>query len=337
MDTLINYFNTAPAQSGGKIIFLLALALIIGSSLLAFISELTHKTSAKAGYPVLSHNITRSSWLWVTFFALGGGLIIYLPKTAPMAKSSTSMIIGPGTAIALLFFLLYHFTGKTIKNKALHAPLALFAAVSALTAATFWYLPASYDSWLGLKGGIGNNFFSWFIAQKNIAGFIHFLLDAVAVSALLFMLANAREKEKKRKQPREYYFKASAFAGSWLITVVTLQIFVLGWIFYQSFPATSRFSPPTLYWFAGMLATTLLGWLLLFKINRDGLVNYRATLIISLFFIISLSLLHFSPLHDLSATTITQNHKTEKLQTQKMPPQTESQPQADTHKSVENQ
>lgn len=339
MDTLINFLNTAPAQTGGRIIFLFSLALISGGSLLAFISELTHKTSAKADYPVRSHNITRSSWFWATFFALSGGLTLFMTKTATDPASISQTIIGLSTAVALLFFLSYHFTCKTLKNRALHAPLALIAAGSAITAAAFWYLPGSYESWLGWQNasGAGNDFFTWFISQKEIAGFIHFLLNAIAGSALLFMLANAREKENKRKQPREYYFKASSYAGGWLITTITLQIIPLGWIFYKTTSTAPLFSPPLLYWFAGMLFTLILGWILLLKINRDGLVNYRATLIIAVFFVISLSLLHFSPLQIFSTTTIRQSHTSKKIQAPKMPPQSASQPSADTHKNVEKQ
>lgn len=300
MNTLINYINSAPAQSAGKIIFLLALALILGSSLLAFISELTHKPGLNASYPIRSHNITRSSWLWAILFSLFGGIIYFLPKAATLTQSSNLMVIGICTDLSLLFFLTYHFTLKSLKSKALHAPLALLAAGSALTAAAFWFLPSTYTAWVDFNGtqGTNNELISWWLNQKNIACFIHFILNSIAVSALVFMLANAKEKEKKRKQPREYYFKASGYAGGWLMAAVTLQIIPLGWLLYN-FPTNAPqtlFSPPEVYWFAGITVSALSGWLLLAKINKDALVNYRATLIIALFFIISLSLFHFGPL-----------------------------------------
>ena len=110
------------------------------------------------------------------------------------------------------------------------------------------------------------------------------------------MLANATEKEKKRKQSRDYYFQAASYAGRWFLTAVTLQILPLGWLFYN-LTATEPgqlFSNPGIYWFSGILATALLGWLLLIKITKDGLVNRRATLIIAIFFVISLSLFHLT-------------------------------------------
>jgi len=86
MNAIINYINSPQSQSAGRIIFLLALALIIGSSLLALISELTHKATAKENYPVRSHNITRSTWLWITVFSLIGGIAIFLPKNTALTR-----------------------------------------------------------------------------------------------------------------------------------------------------------------------------------------------------------------------------------------------------------
>jgi hypothetical protein len=300
MDNFINYINTPATQSAGQIIFLLALALILGSSLLAFISELTHNAKAKAGYPVRCHNITRSTWIWVILFALVGGTIVFLPRAAIITQSISLTTAVLSAGIAVLLFLLYHFTTKLIKSKALHVPLALLAAAAAKIAATYWYLPTSFCAELDShKSPLpSNELLSSWLQSGEMANFVHFILNAIAISALLFMLANAKEKEKKRRQPREYYFKASSFAGKWLFAAVTLQILPLGWLFYNfsSGAPNVLLSPPAVYWFAGMLVFALLGWLLLIKINKDGLVNRRATFIITLFFIISLCLLHFGPL-----------------------------------------
>ena len=297
MNAIINFINTPQSQSTGAIIFLLALALIIGSSMLALISELTHKTTAKENYHVLSHNITRSTWLWITVFSLIGGTAVFLPRAAAKMSPDSIMTVGISFGVSLLFFLLYHFTAKTIKIKALHIPLALVAAAAALTAAVFWFFPSLAGSLknLGELPKTGSQI-TGDISQADIYCFIHFCLNTIAVSTLFFMLSNAREKENKRKQPREYYFKAASFAGSWLLIAVTLQILLSGWLLYLNNTANSLFTPPEVYWLAGISATALLGWLLLIKINKDGLVNYRATLIIAIFFIISLSLFHFGPL-----------------------------------------
>jgi len=306
MDNFISYINTPAAQSAGRIILLLALALILGSSFLAFISELTQQSSAKADYPVRCHNITRSTWIWVILFAVVGGTITFLPRAATITQSISLMSAVLSTGIAILLFLLYHFTTKIIKIKALHVPLALLAAAAAKIAATYWYLPASFsaglDSWK-LPLPVDELLSGW-LQSGEMANFFHFILNAIAVSALIFMLANAKEKEKKRRQPREYYFKASNFAGKWLFAAVTLQIIPLGWLLYNfsSSAPNVLLSPPAVYWFAGMVAFALLGWLLLIKINKDGLVNRRATFIIGLFFIISLCLFHFGPLKTATAT-----------------------------------
>ena len=300
MDNFINYINTPTAQTAGNIILLLALALILGSSFLAFISELTHKTSAKADYPVRCQNITRSTWIWVILFAFVGGTIVFLPRAATITQSLSLMSSVLCTGIAILLFLLYHFTTKIIKIKALHVPLALLAAAAAKIAAAYWYLPASFCTGLdNQKFPLPiNELLSGWLQSGEMANFFHFILNAIAISALFFMLANAKEKEKKRRQPREYYFKASSFAGKWLFAAATLQILPLGWLLYNfsSSAPNTLFSPPAVYWLAGMLVFALLGWLLLIKINKDGLVNRRATFIIGLFFIISLCLFHFGPL-----------------------------------------
>ncbi len=334
MENIINYINTAPAQATGKIIFLLALALILGSSMLAFISELTHKPSARVNYPVRSHNITGSTWLWIIIFSLIGGTSVYLPQTATIMHSTNPLIVGLSAGIALLLFLLYHFTSKIIKIKTLHAPLALIAACASLTAVVFWYLPATYESWMNFKKvSVSNNeLIAWCLSQEQVAYFIHFLLNSIAIAALFFMLSNATEKEKKRKQPRDYYFKASGFAGSWLFAVVTLQIIPLGWLIYNFSTNNPKvlFTPQEVYWFAGIVTSALCGWLLLIKINKDALVNYRATFIIALFFIISLNLFHFGPLGTTTTTPISSESRVEKKHLLTLPPQPDKQTKSHT-------
>lgn len=306
MSNFINYINTTPMQAAGRIIFLLSLALIFGSSLLAFISELTYKSKNRADYPVRCHNITRSAWIWIILSATVGGTIIFLPQTAVITQSASRTSAGISSIIAILLFLLYHFTSKIIKIKLLHAPLALFAAAAAKIAALFWFLPGNFVTGFDNQPSLAavNKLLAAWLQSGVIVNFVHFLLNAVAISALIFMLANAKEKEKKRRQPREYYFKASNFAGKWLLAAVTLQILPVGWLFYNfSIHAPQvLFKPPVVYWFAGLVLLFILGWLLLIKINRDGLVNRRATFIIGLFFSISLCLFHFGPFGTLTKT-----------------------------------
>ncbi len=300
MTNFINLINLTPIQAIGKIIFLLALALILGSSLLALISELTCNAKTKADYPVRCHNITRSTWIGVVLFAIIGGTIVFLPRAATISQSLSMMSAVLSSGSAILLFLLYHFTTKVIKIKALHVPLALLAAATAKIAALFWYLPTSFTSGLDCHKlpPSADTLLSEWLQSGVIANFFHFILNAIAISALFFMLANAKEKEKKRRQPREFYFKASSFAGKWLFAAVTLQVIPLGWLIYNFSDSAPNalLSPPTVYWFAGMIAFAFSGWLLLIKINKDGLVNRRATFIIGLFFIISLCLFHFGPL-----------------------------------------
>ena len=323
MDNFINYISTPAVQSAGQIIFLLAMALILGSSLLAFISEVTHNTKSGADYPARCHNITRSTWIWIILFVLVGGTIVFLPRTATITQSTSLMYSGLSAGVAILLFLLYHFTTKVIKLKALHAPLALLAAGAAKIAALFWYLPPTFTDWFnGQKlPATLNELLAKGLQPVEMANFVHFILNAVAISALFFMLANAKEKEKKRRQPREYYFKASSFAGNWLFVAATLQVIPLGWLLYNfsaSAPNT-LFSLPGVYWFTGMVAFALFGWLLLIKINKDGLVNRRATFIIGLFFIISLCLFHFGPLKQSTPTTVTATSSNNQIHKAKSP------------------
>ncbi|HIE07407.1 MAG TPA: hypothetical protein EYP64_05125 [Desulfarculaceae bacterium] len=300
MDIIINYLMIPQLQTAGAIIFLLALALLLGSSLLAFVSEIKHSSSPKSNLPTMSHNITRSTWLGVVLFSLLGGTTVFLPLYLTLMNSTPLLITGLSSSLALIFFLLYHFTAKIIKLKFIHAPLALFAAGCALGAAIFWYLPHTCAAWFAAKSHLSTteDILFWWLGRNEVACFLHFILNAVGVAALFFLLANAREKENKRKQSREYYFQAAGYAGRWLLTSVTLQILPLGWIFYNLAVANPGmlFTTPKVYWFAGILSTALLGWLLLIKITKDGLVNRRATMIIALFFIISLNLFHFGPL-----------------------------------------
>ena len=248
----------------------------------------------------MSHNITRSTWLWTLFFSILGGTTVFLPLYPTLMNSSPLLIAGLSSVSALFLFLLYHFTAKFIKPKFIHAPLALFAAGCALGAGVFWYLPHTCAAWFAAKSHLTTTeeILFWWLGRNEIACFLHFILNAIGIAALFFMLANAREKENKRKQSREYYFQAAGYAGRWLLTAVTLQILPLGWLFYNLAAANPGmlFTPSKVYWFAGILSSSLLGWLLLIKITKDGLVNRRATMIIALFFIISLSLFHFGPL-----------------------------------------
>ena len=304
---IINYLTRPQLQSAGTIIFLLALALLLGSSLMALVSEIKHKSNTKTSYPVMSHNITRSALIWIVLFGFLGGSVVFLPNSPSLTKSTPLSIIALCSTLALCFFLLYHFTAKVLRKKFLHAPLALFAAGSALGAAIFWYLPQTCAAWFQAEGHLATTkeVFFWWLGRNEIAYFLHFFLNSAGIAALFFMLANAAEKEKKRKQSRDYYFQAADYAGRRLLTAATLQILPLGWLFYNQTAANPAllFTSPGVYWFAGMLSTALLGWLLLIKITKDGLVNYRATMIIALFFIVSLSLFHFSPLMPVNSTS----------------------------------
>ena len=303
MDIAIKYLSTPLLQTAGTIFFLLALALILGSSLLAFISEIKFNSDLKSNLSAMSHNITQATWLWIILFTLFGGITIFLPLYRTIMHSTTTtthLIAGVCAALALFFFLVYHFTAKFIKIKLIHAPFALFATGCALGAAIFWYLPHTCAAWFAAKNQLAttNELLFWWLGRNEIAGFLHFILNAVGIGAIFFMLSNAGEKEIRRKRSREYYFQASGYAGRLLLTSVTLQIIPLAWLFYNLAVTKSGllFTSPNFYWLTGIVATAVFGWLLLIKITKDGLVNHRATMIIALFFIISLSLLHFGPL-----------------------------------------
>ncbi len=308
-----NYLNMPKVQTAGTFIFLLALALLLGASMLAFVGEVKDKSSTRNNFPIMSYNITRSTWIWIFIFAISGGTTVFLPQTATLTKSNPLLITAICSSVALLFYLIYHFSAKIIRSKFLHAPLAFFATGSALGAASFWYLPHICNAWFQNVDNLATaqEILFWWLGRVEIACFLHFFLNSIGVAALFFMLANAAEKEKKRKQSRDYYFQAAGYAGRWLLSVVTLQALPLTWIFYNKVGTNPALllHKPEVYWLAAMLISALMGWLLLIKITKDGLVNRRATLIIALFFIISLSLFHFSPLQQVNTTTaaLTQN------------------------------
>ena len=308
---IISYLSTPQLQTVGSLVFGLALALLLGSSFLAFVSELKHSPNAGSSFPVMSHNITRATLIWIIFFGLLGGVTVFLPHFSTIIGRNPLLVAGLSSAAALFSFLVYHFSANIIKQKSLHATLALIAVGSALGAAVFWYLPQTYTAWLQNRDHLttSEELLFWWLGRDEIACFLHFLLNSIGIAALLFMLANAAEKEKKRKQSRDYYFQAAGYAGRWLLAAVTLQILPLGWLFYNLAATTPNrfFSSPGVYWFGGILATALLGWLLLIKITKDGLVNRRATMIIALFFIISLSLFHFGPLRPVTSTATPSN------------------------------
>ena len=304
---IVNYLTMPEIQIAGRFTFLLALALLMGGSILAFVSEIKQKSNARNNFPVISHNITRSVWVWILFFGILGGTTVFLPLLPKLKKINPNLITALCSCMALLFFLIYHFTAKLIKIKYLHVPLALFAASSVLGATIFWFLPHTCSAWFQNKANLASQqeILFWWLGREEIAYFLHFILNSIGIAALFFMLANAAEKEKKRKQSRDYYFQASGYAGRWLLTVATLQILPLTWLFYNQASSNPAllFSTPGVYWFAAILSTALLGWLLLIKITKDGLVNRRATMIIALFFIISLTLFHFSPLKQTSSAS----------------------------------
>lgn len=306
---LANYLTIPEVQIAGRVTFLIALALILGSSILAFISEIKQKADSRKSFPVMSHNITGATWIWILILGIFGGATVFTPLLSSLEKINLNLVTALSSAVALLLLLFYHFTANLLKNRYLHAPFAFLAAISALGAAIVWYHPHTCSAWFQSRADLSNQqeIFFWWLGREEIARFLHFVLNAIGLAALFFLLANAAEKEKKRKQTRDYYFQAAAYGGRWLLTIVTLQTLPLSWLFYNQAannPA-SIFSPPGVYWFAAIITTALLGWLLLIKIIKDGLVNRRATLIIAIFFIASLSLFHFSPLREINPTANT--------------------------------
>ena len=300
MDTINHYLTLAPVQEAGTIAFLAALGLLAGSSLLAFFAEFKSDTGARADYSVLSAKICNAALVWTIILGFFGAATVFLPELSVPAGRPELKIVAAAGGLALLLFLVYAFTCGRLKIRFIHALLALAAAIAALTAAGWWYLPHTCSAWYETGGHLTGNqeIFNWWLGREEVARFIRFIFSALSLSAVIFLLANAREKENKRKQPREYYFKAAIFGEAWLICVVTLQLIPAAWLYYNhtlgaGFELWHR---PEIYWLAASLLFFLLGWLLLLKIVIDGLVNRRATLIIAILFFFSLGLFYFGPL-----------------------------------------
>jgi len=301
MQTINHYLTLPPVHEAGKIAFLTFLALLAGSSLLAFFAEFKKDTAARADYSVLSQKISSYALVWIIILGLSGGLTLFLPGLAGPGGNPQFKIVAAAGFLSLVFFLLYHFTFRLLKIRLLHCLPALVAVICAFTAAAWWYLPHTCEAWLATGGQLTNSqqILSWWLGREEVARFTHFIFNALALGAILFLLANAREKENKRKQPREYYFKAATFAEAWLLCATAMELLPLGWIYYnRTFAAgSSLLQTPEIYWLAAIVVVFLLGWLLLLKIVIDGLVNRRATMIIAIMFFLSLGLFHFGPLY----------------------------------------
>ncbi|HDS16644.1 MAG TPA: hypothetical protein ENN66_08595 [Proteobacteria bacterium] len=294
----INYLSHPRMQEAGNIAFLLALGLILGGVVIALSHELFDKSKTGVEGSRLSPKLTGSVLPWAMIFYIVGAGIVFLPLREQLCQNSFLLRSLVLAGAALILFLLYHFSLTLIKNRFLHLPSALPAVAGALGAAFFWYLPETGKAWSRIQGELTSNreIFFWWLGRIEIACFIHFVLNSLSLTALIFMLANSGEKEQTRKQSREYYFRAAAYAGKWLLVAIFLQILPLSWQLAGGKPERILASP-SIYWFAGFVFCALCGWLLLIKITKDGLVNRRATLIITIFFLLSLIFYHFSPLH----------------------------------------
>ncbi|MCK5680898.1 hypothetical protein KAI46_08840, partial [bacterium] len=170
---IISYLSTPQLQTAGSIVFGLALALLLGSSFLAFISELKHSSNASSRFPVMSHNITRATLIWIVFSGLFGGMTVFLPHFSTIMETTPLLIAGLSSVAALFAFLVYHFSAKIIKKKSLHAPLAFIAVGSALGAAVFWFLPQTHAAWLQSQSRLATpeELLFWWLGRDEIACF----------------------------------------------------------------------------------------------------------------------------------------------------------------------
>jgi MFS family permease len=300
MDNLNHYLISAPVQTAGALLFLAALGLLLGASVLAFFAVFKSDTGEREDFPFLSFKIGAAALLWIILFSLAGGVALFLPRLSALQSSRPLQAVGLGFGVSLLAFLLGWLSTRFLKIRFLSALLALIAAAGALFAAAGWYLPFTLNEWLETAGKLttSNDIFNWWLNRFEVARYGLFKLTGIAFAALLFLQANARDKEKRRKQPREYYFKGAGFVEKWLLLVVFFELLPLAWVYYGRTLAVGRplTAIPELYWAIAILALLLLGWLLLSKVTFDGLVNRRATLIITLFFGLSLALFLGGPL-----------------------------------------
>ena len=299
MEFLNKYLALPMVQQTGNIAFLAAVGLIMGSCLMAFFAEFKKDSGSRDGHSVLSGKLTGAVLPWIILFALFGGTATFIPQLSSLKHAPGLQILGLSAGLSFLFYLLYHFGRRFLKIGILRALIALLAVGSALTAAAWWYLPHTCADWRAAAAGLssGQEIFQWWLGREEVARFGIFKTMGIAFAALIFLIANAREKEKKRKQPREYYFKAAAYAEFWLLLATTLAVIPANWVYYNHTlgKGLPLFQAPGIYWYAGAALAWLLGWLLLIKIIRDGLVNRRATVIIFALFLISFGLFHLGP------------------------------------------
>ncbi|NPA25418.1 MAG: hypothetical protein GXO34_06295, partial [Deltaproteobacteria bacterium] len=224
MDFINKYLALPIVQQAGEIAFLATLGLIMGSCLMAFFAEFKKDTGSKADYPVLSCKLTGAVLPWIILFAVFGGAATFIPHLSALQHSASFQVLGLSAGAAFILYLLYHFSGRFLNIRILHALIALLAAISALTAAAWWYLPHTCADWCAAAAGLssGQEIFQWWLGREEVARFGVFKTMGIAFAALIFMIANAKEKENKRKQPREYYFKAATYAEYWLLLATTL-------------------------------------------------------------------------------------------------------------------
>ncbi len=300
MKNLIHYLSQAPAQKAGELFFLAALGLLFGSAVLAFFAEFKRDSGARENFSYLSARIAFANLFWIIFTFLLGGGAIFLPRLQVLKSSFPLQAVAVGAGVSLLFYIFYLVSARFLRIRFLHALLALPVATGALFAAAGWYLPSTLNQWLETAGRLttAQEISAWWLQHTEVAAYVLLKLTGIAFAALLFLLANAKDKENRRKQPRDYYFKAAAFAEKWLLLVIFLAFLPLAWLYYATTLAAGRplLAKPDIYWLFGILIPLLLGWLLLAKITFDGLVNRRATLIVTVFFVLALLAFQAGPL-----------------------------------------
>lgn len=288
-----NHLPQALTTAIGNSLLHFALLLLAGSLLAALTLELFDQERDKLGFGLRSWKFTGSIWYCVLlFFISGAGLSYYPLRASLLTVDRTSISFLSGLA-AVLMLLVYHFSSKLLKIRIIHVLPGLMALGLSLFVIYQDCLAEILAAWQNGSEGLkaGSDWYIWWLQQNGLFLALHRFIYGLAAAMLWFMLVNAGEKEGRRRQNREYYFKAAAWAGKWLLAVLLLALLPLARDLYLTAGGSFKnlLAPPLVYWTGATLFFYLLGFLLLLKITLDGLVNRRATLIITFFLVLALA------------------------------------------------
>jgi cytochrome bd-type quinol oxidase subunit 1 len=315
----IPLFGMAGGLLPFHMIFIVGLNLVIGTPIIALIAEYKAAASGERELEILARQLIRSAFPVITIgmiaglpilFTLGGYFSPFFARVlAPFWLVGTIGFLLLLAAIAGLW--LYHLTGGRTGSGKRHSGHFIIGLGTSFLSLSFLLFGQLLPSFLltPAAGFLENGSTSRWEVIFNptlIPAFVHTAVGTLALTGLLAMVITAHAKEHRRKQPREYYKKAFTYGGWWVLNATVIQIIPGVWT-YVSLPAPIKdalLGGPVTGWFVTSLACTFIGLLLLLKLLRDGLVNRRATLIVTGILLTGTILMHVTTMYINHPTTL---------------------------------